>query len=170
MVAANTGFAMSASSSFPSPGPVLTGVVTWFGSGLIPKAPGTWGSLAALPFAWGLWSLGGAVAVGLGAVVVFLLGWAAADLYMKRTGEHDPGRIVIDEVAGQWLTLLLVPPDWLLYGLGFALFRLFDIAKPWPIGWLDRRVGGGFGVMIDDILAGLYALAVLAALRYVLSL
>ena len=71
--------------------------------------------------------------------------------------------MVIDEVVGQWLTLLLTPPSLLDYALGFALFRLFDIWKPWPIAWFDRRVGGGLGIMIDDVLAAVYAALLLAA-------
>ena len=77
---------------------------------------------------------------------------------------HDPGAIVIDEVAGQWLTLAVAPLDPLAYLLGFVLFRIADVLKPWPASWLDRRVGGAFGVMIDDVAAAAYAGGVLAIL------
>ena len=83
---------------------------------------------------------------------------------MKAVGVHDPGAIVIDEVAGQWLTLAVAPLDPLAYLLGFVLFRIADVLKPWPASWLDRRVGGGFGVMIDDVAAAVYAGGVLAIL------
>ena len=139
-------------------------IATWFGAGLLPRAPGTWGSLAALPFAWGLARLGGPVALAAAALVVFLVGWWAAELYVRRSGVADPAEVVVDEVAGQWLTLALVPPEPLLYLAGFALFRLFDIRKPWPVSWADREVGGGLGVMLDDVFAGLYAGMVMVAI------
>jgi phosphatidylglycerophosphatase A len=134
-----------------------------FGSGLAPKAPGTFGSLAALALypalAWlALPAYLGVLAVAIVAGVA-ICGHAAAALEV-----HDDGRIVWDEFAGLWLALVpLVPVTdwswrtaaWLL--VGFGLFRLFDIAKPWPIGYLDRRVHGGLGIMIDDLLAGVFA-------------
>ncbi len=132
-------------------------LATWFGIGLLPKAPGTWGSLAALPFAWLLSLWGGPIALISGAFLVFLGGVWAAQCLENANGLKDPGYIVIDEVAGQWLTLAAVPADPLLYAVGFVLFRIMDIAKPWPINWLDRNVAGGFGVMLDDIGAGAYA-------------
>ncbi len=137
-------------------------LATWFGSGLAPKAPGTFGSAAALPFAWGLMWLGGVPALAAGIVVVFLLGWWASEVYVRRAGIDDPGSIVIDEVAGQWLVLLAAPLDPVWYLLGFLLFRLFDIAKFWPASWADRVVKGGLGVMLDDVLAALYGLALMA--------
>lgn len=132
-------------------------LATWFGAGLLPRAPGTWGSLAALPCAWLLAGTGGMALLAAATTAVALIGWWASAVYVRRTGAADPGEVVIDEVAGQWLTLIMVPPDPLLYLGGFALFRLFDIRKPWPVGWADREIGGGLGVMADDILAGLYA-------------
>ncbi len=144
-------------------------LATWFGAGLLPKAPGTWGSLAALPFAWGLWQVGGALALGIATIVVSLVGWWAAARFVQATGIRDPSVVVVDEVAGQWLTLLAATPaePW-TYLAGFLLFRLFDIKKPGPIGWLDRHVEGGLGVMADDILAGLFALICLGLVRWVL--
>ncbi|CAA7626110.1 phosphatidylglycerophosphatase A [Magnetospirillum sp. SS-4] len=135
---------------------------TWFGAGLLPRAPGTWGSLAALPFAWGLAALGGPALLLAAATACFLVGWWASAVYVARTAAEDPGEIVIDEVAGQWLVLCAAPLDPLAYLAGFALFRLFDVWKPWPVRWADDRIGGGLGVMLDDILAGLYGLAGMA--------
>lgn len=133
----------------------------WFWTGLIPKAPGTMGSLAALPFAYGLnlW-FGGDVLI-IATLFVFLTGWWSTAVYVKATGRQDPGEVVVDEVAGQWIPLLIAGTNPVYFVIGFALFRLFDILKPWPIGWLDKKVKGAFGVMIDDILAGIFALVVL---------
>lgn len=127
------------------------------GSGLSPKAPGTAGSLAALVFAVPLLAL----PLWAGLVVVFGAFWVGVYLCgstARRLGVHDHGGIVWDEFVGMWLVLLFVPmqPWWWL--AAFALFRLFDVLKPWPIRWLDRRVSGGFGIMIDDLMAALYAL------------
>lgn len=139
-------------------------ISTWFGVGLLPVAPGTWGSLAALPFAWALLELGGRAALLAAAAALFFVGWKAANLYEARTGETDPGPVVVDEVVGQWLTLVAASPDhWWTFAAGFALFRLFDIVKPWPVGWFDRRIKGGLGIMLDDVFAALYALLGLLA-------
>ncbi len=141
-------------------------LATWFGSGLLPKAPGTWGSLAAIPFAWVIAHLFGSVALVPAALGIFLVGWWASDRVSQASGIKDPGLIVIDEVAGQWLTLAAAPPGLVAWGLGFLLFRAADIAKPWPASWADRSVPGGLGVMLDDLLAALYSGAALLALRY----
>ena len=110
----------------------------------------------------GCWSLaGGPWLLAAAALAVFVVGIWAAERYMAAVGIHDPTAVVIDEIAGQWLTLCLVPLDPLAYAAGFFLFRVFDVLKPWPVSWLDRRVGGGFGVMIDDVAAALYAGGVL---------
>jgi phosphatidylglycerophosphatase A len=132
-------------------------IATWFGAGLLPFMPGTWGSLAALPFAWIIAWLFGARALLLAAAALFFIGWWAAAQVTRASGIEDDGSIVVDEVAGQWLTLVVTPPDLIAYGLGFVLFRLFDIAKPWPARWADQTLGGGFGVMADDVVAGFYA-------------
>lgn len=141
-------------------------IATWFGAGLLPGAPGTWGSLAALPFAWLLhWGLGpfGLLAA---VAVAFVLGlWSVGRVAGGAAGD-DPAQVVIDEVAGQWLTLLFVGPHLPLYLAGFLLFRLADILKPWPVCWVDRAMKGPLGVMLDDILAGVYAGAGLAALSW----
>lgn len=136
-------------------------LATWFGSGYAPWAPGTAGSVAALPFGWILAFYGGPAGLFLACVAVTAIGvWAAAG-YMVSAGEHDPGPVVIDEVAGQWLALLPAAAlgllSWQAVALAFVLFRAFDILKPWPISWADRQVPGGFGVMLDDVLAGIAA-------------
>jgi phosphatidylglycerophosphatase A len=142
-------------------------ITTFFYVGHLRPAPGTWGSLAALPVAWALHVLGGPVLLGLGALVAFAAGWWATAQETKGKDNHDPSEIVIDEVAGQWLALLPVSigaahvgaaltalwPGWIV---AFVAFRLFDIWKPGPIGWADRR-GDALGVMLDDILAGVAA-------------
>lgn len=136
-------------------------LATVFGIGWLPKAPGTWGSLAALPAGWWLMSQGGPWILAIAAAVVFGVGiWACAG-YSKATGTHDAGACVIDEVVGQWLVLLVTPLDPLFYLGAFFLFRIFDILKPWPTGWADRTIDGGLGVMVDDVLAGIQAAAVM---------
>jgi len=139
-----------------------------FGSGLLRPAPGTWGSLLGLfigyfillqsQAAWLL--IGGAAAVT--AISIFAVGHIE-----KVAGVHDAPEIVIDEIAGQWLAMVplaLLPHGWLELGISFLLFRVFDIIKPWPIGPLDEKVSGGFGVMVDDLVAGVIAAAILSLL------
>lgn len=130
--------------------------------------PGTWGSAIALPPAWFIQAHGGAWALLAAAGVVFAVGCWAADTHIRATGREDPGEVVIDEVVGQWLVLVPAPLDPLLYLAGFLAFRVLDIAKPWPASWADRTVHGGFGAMLDDVLAALYgcaAMAIWVALR-----
>lgn len=132
-------------------------VATCFGAGLLPRAPGTWGSLASLPAAAFLaWSTGPG-GLFIGAVVVTLLGWWAIPIYLADSKEHDPGRVVVDEVAGQFLALIPAGLNPWLYLAGFVLFRLFDVRKPWPVSWANDHVHGPSGVLLDDILAGVYA-------------
>jgi phosphatidylglycerophosphatase A len=130
---------------------------TWFGAGLAPKAPGTWGSIAALPFAWAIQYWAGSAGLVLAATLVFLIGWAASNRLVKTSGIEDPQSIVVDEVVGQWLTLACGPLSIPAYLIGLLLFRAADITKPFPAGWADRRVGGGLGVMLDDVLAAIYS-------------
>jgi phosphatidylglycerophosphatase A len=132
-----------------------------FGSGLAPKAPGTFGTLAAVPlylmfsstlFEWQL----------LIVVASFFAGIYLCNVTATALVVHDHPAIVWDEFVGFWLTMLALPLlgvslDWLLLLLGFIFFRLFDIIKPWPILWVDQKVHGGFGIMFDDVLAGVYA-------------
>lgn len=136
-------------------------LATWFGTGYAPKAPGTFGSAAALPFAWVLAVFFGSWVLVPAAAVLFLIGWAASNRVVASSRSSDPQIIVVDEVVGQWLTLAVTPPDLLAYALGFAFFRAADILKPWPAGWADRKVGGGLGVMLDDALAALYSAGLL---------
>ena len=96
---------------------------------------------------------------------MFCVGWWASSEYVRWAGVEDPSAVVIDEVAGQWLALVLADPHlWWTWAIGFAAFRLFDIVKPWPVSWADRTLHGGLGVMLDDVLAGLYGVVVLAAI------
>jgi len=142
-------------------------IATFFYVGHLRPAPGTWGSAAAIPVAWALHVLGGPWLLGAGVLISFALGWWATSRETKGKDDSDPSEIVIDEVAGQWLAFLPVSigaahvgvpltalyPGWIA---AFVLFRLFDIWKPGPIGWADRR-GDSLGVMLDDILAGIMA-------------
>jgi phosphatidylglycerophosphatase A len=144
-------------------------IASWFGSGLLPGAPGTWGSLAALPFAWVIVLYAGKWPLVAAAIVLFFIGWAAAHFAIRDQSDQDPGWIVVDEVVGQWLTLFVLPLNLFAYAIGFALFRLFDIWKPWPIRHVERRCGGGFGIMIDDVLAAIYALIVIGIGRWLLE-
>jgi len=131
-----------------------------FGSGAMPKAPGTWGTLAALPFVL-LWQQLPAGGYELVLLLSTLLGIWLCGRTSRDLGVHDHGGIVWDEFVGLWLTLWLAPPGWGWLLAGFLLFRLFDIWKPWPIRLADRHVHGGLGIMLDDILAGIMAWLVL---------
>ena len=136
-------------------------IATALGAGLSPKAPGTAGSLVAL-LPW--WLLLRGLPLGWYLAVLaagFLLGVWACGVSDRRLGMHDQGALVWDEVIGMWITLLAAPQAWWWMVVGFGLFRLFDIWKPWPVSWADRRVQGGMGVMLDDVIAGIYALVVL---------
>lgn len=134
--------------------------------GLLPKAPGTWGSLAgviAAPFVF--LPLDVPLRIGL-MLFVFVVGGLAADRAEELMQRKDPGCVVIDEVLGQWATYLFLPDPsvWMLV-LGFVLFRIFDIAKPWPVKASEMMLPGGFGVMIDDVVAAVYAGAILTAVH-----
>jgi phosphatidylglycerophosphatase A len=138
-------------------------LATWFGAGLLPIAPGSWASLAALPFAWAIVRLWGVAGLGIAAALAFFVGWWASAVVARASPLKDPGAIVIDEVAAQWLVLLAAPPAPLPYALAFLLFRIFDIWKPWPARWADRHVKGGLGIMLDDLFAAVYAILILLA-------
>ena len=135
--------------------------VTGFGAGLLRPAPGTWGSLLGLLLWLLLLAPLSPVKQLIVIVLVFALGVWACNRVEARTGIHDPGAIVIDEVVGLWIALLGFPQHWLWVLLGFGLFRLFDITKPGIVRWADRNLGGGLGVMFDDVLAGCLAAIVL---------
>jgi phosphatidylglycerophosphatase A len=144
-------------------------LATWFGCGLLPWVPGTWGSLAALPLAWLIVYFSGTAGLLIAAAIVFAVGCWASNIVEHSSGTKDARFIVIDEVAGQFLALAPAPLMPLPYIAGFLLFRFFDITKPFPIRWIERNFPGGFGVMADDIGAAIYAALVLAAGEYVLA-
>ena len=150
---------------------------TWFYLGYIKKAPGTWGSLGGLVFIYILFlhwheSFGHNISLlqyGCFTLALFLLGVLSANKFDKDKNTHDSKMIVIDEVVGMMITLLplvavfqnsetsLLLSGWMQPVIGFALFRFFDVVKPWPISFIDQKVKGGFGVMLDDVLAGIAA-------------
>ena len=143
--------------------------LSWFGLGLLGRAPGTLGSLGAMPLAAALVLTGGPWTLFAGAVLVFFLGWRLTVLHLRDVTEiKDPQWIVIDEVAAQWAVLATLPFSLPWFAAGFVAFRFFDIVKPWPVSWADRKIGGGLGVMFDDVLAALYAIAILLAARAML--
>jgi phosphatidylglycerophosphatase A len=148
----------------PLPAAVLKDPRHWpalgFGLGAAPYAPGTFGTLLGIPLYLLIadWPLMGYLAAVL---VLFMAGVALCGMTARALGVHDHAAIVFDEVVGFLVTMTLAPPGWLWVAAGFALFRLFDIWKPWPIRRLDRGVHGGPGIMLDDVMAGLYALLVL---------
>jgi phosphatidylglycerophosphatase A len=158
------------------PGPTLSSlrdpvhfVALGAGSGLAPRAPGTAGTLVALVPAWQIaaWSLPAKLAL-IGAL--FVLGVWICGESARRLESHDHPAIVFDEIVGMLLAAALIPAHAGWFLLAFALFRLFDIFKPWPIRDLDHRLGGGLGIMLDDVLAAVYAMACLAVIGYLLSL
>ena len=131
--------------------------------------PGTWGALAALPCAWVIVHLGGAAALTGATVVVFALGCWISGKAARAAGQYDPGWIVIDEVAALWLLLVPLeywagPLGWRAYAASFVFFRIFDILKPWPARLIERRIPGGPGIMLDDLVASAYALLPLIVL------
>ena len=133
---------------------------SFFYTGKSPKAPGTVGSLAALPLAWGAWAMG--PVFGWSATLfIFISGTLAAKVIIKRTGETDHQSIVIDEVVGILITTSVASNLWWHYLLAFLFFRLFDITKPWPVSWVDQKWKSALGTMMDDTLAALLAAAAL---------
>ena len=136
------------------------------GSGCAPKAPGTFGTLAAIPFWWLLLQDVPLIPYICVLIAGFAFGVYLCEQTSKDLGVHDHGGIVWDEWIGLWITYLALPSgiEWII--IGFALFRFFDIIKPWPIKWLDQKVHGGFGIMIDDVLAGIFALICVQILAY----
>jgi phosphatidylglycerophosphatase A len=145
-------------------------VATFFGAGYGKPGPGTWGSVAAV-LLWAAFAhfahpstLTLALALSIGIAVAIVLGVPAATIAERESGRTDPGFVVIDEVIGQWIALLGSPADWRHGLIALVLFRLFDITKPFPIRRLER-LPGGWGIVFDDVAAGLYALVVASLLR-----
>jgi phosphatidylglycerophosphatase A len=127
-------------------------IATWFGAGLVPVAPGTAGSLAALPFAWAIDRWLGKPSLAVAGALLFLIGIWASGLYAERMGIADPGEVCVDEVAAMWIMAALLPLSIVGYAIGFLAFRAADILKPWPANVADRKIKGGLGIMLDDIL------------------
>ena len=141
-----------------------------FGSGLSPFAPGTMGTLAAIPPYLLLSRLELLVFIAV-LIIGFIVGVYLCDFTSKALGVHDHGGIVWDEFIGFWITMIAVPEvNWQWILAGFLLFRFFDIVKPWPVKLADKRIQGGFGIMIDDVLAGLYALGCMHLLYWLVSI
>ncbi len=128
-----------------------------FGSGLVKKAPGTFGTVAAIPLYLLLVEFDNSWIYSIFTVLASIVGVWLCDVAAQKLAEHDFGGIVWDEIAGLLITLWWVPFNWQNLIIGFGLFRLFDIVKPWPIRWLDQQVRGGLGIMLDDIVAGMFA-------------
>jgi phosphatidylglycerophosphatase A len=170
---------MSAESSSPEPSttPVQNqhttkwwAIATFFGAGLLKPGPGTWGSVAAV-LLWAAYAwlahpspLTLLIALLAGIVLTLVFGIPAATIVERQSGRHDPGFVVIDEVAGQWIALLFTPVDWRHALIALVLFRLFDITKPFPVRRLER-LPAGWGIVFDDVAAGLYALGIASLLR-----
>lgn len=146
-------------------------IVTWFKSGLSPKAPGTMGSLATLPLAFVMIYFYGTLGIAVSAVLIFILGLKATQIVLKDSiDDQDPGFVVVDETVGQLLAFLFVahlPINLWAYIFGFAFFRIFDIIKKGPVGYCDKNFHGAFGVMFDDVVAGLMAAGCLWILYYI---
>lgn len=127
-----------------------------FGSGLAKNAPGTFGTLAAIPI-YVLLMQGNSILYALAVILVLISGVWICGRAADKLGVHDYGGIVWDEIAGLLITLWGAPYSWQTVVVGFVLFRFFDIVKPWPIKWADKQVSGGLGIMLDDVLAGIFA-------------
>lgn len=139
-----------------------------FGTGLSPIAPGTVGSLLALPIAWLTFDLGLVYQIATALALILSGIWLCGES-ARRIGVHDHGGIVWDEIAGMYLTLMAAPATLLGWSLAFLAFRVFDIAKPWPIRDLDHRIHGGLGIMLDDLGAALYAAILLALYGWLMN-
>ncbi|MFA6283290.1 MAG: phosphatidylglycerophosphatase A [Desulfurivibrionaceae bacterium] len=140
-------------------------IATGFGAGYLPKAPGTWGSLVALPLHFFLRQLP-PDHYALALTAIFFIAVITAGQAEKILDRKDPGVVVIDEVIGMLITLIAAPNNPLIWLLGFFIFRFFDIFKPYPIRIIDQRVNGGMGIVLDDVLAGIYSLIVLQVFCY----
>ena len=133
-------------------------LATWFGAGLIRPAPGTMGTIAAMPLGYIIFLFWGQTGLAVSALGLLFIGTFAASYYGKKSGETDDQSIVVDEAVGVWIAALPAGKDIWLWLLACVLFRFFDIWKPWPASLFDNRSSGGFDVMMDDVVAGIYAL------------
>lgn len=145
-------------------------LATWFGCGYIFPAPGFWGTLGTMPLGIALLATTSKPTILCISLLLFIIGLWAAHKFEKQSKSHDSSMIVIDETVGILITLLFAAPNAISILLAFLLFRLFDSAKPWPISVLDKKVNGAFGVMIDDVAAGLVAGACVWGLRVYLGI
>lgn len=145
-------------------------VATWFHSGRIAPASGTWGSLAALPFVLTIWFYSGSIGLLAFTVLTFAVGMVAIPPYAKAVGDKDPSEVVIDEVVGMGMTFLPLTGlnPWVIL-FGFAIFRIVDATKPGLVGWCDRQLKGAWGVMMDDVVAGVFAAFCVYGLQRALS-
>lgn len=140
-------------------------IATGFGSGLAPKAPGTAGTVVAIPLYLLMQPLP-LISYLLITTCLFIAGIWICTYTAEKLGVHDHPSIVIDEIVGYLITMIAAPEGWLAIVAGFVLFRLLDAVKPWPISWFDRSIGGGLGIMIDDVIAGVIAMAIIQGLVY----
>lgn len=138
-------------------------------SGYLPVAPGTWGTLVGVVLFWFLGWLSPVVYIITVVAFIFFSIWAA-ERARRIFGGDDPPQIVIDEIAGYLVTMAFHKPAWVIIVIGFLLFRIFDIIKPWPVNWIDRRLSGGAGIVLDDVMAGVYANAALFILIAIASM
>ncbi len=138
-------------------------IATGFYSGYLPKAPGTWGSLVGLLLFFLLHTLNLQIYLAVVAAI-FVIGTFAAGEAEKIMDRKDPGLVVIDEIVGILITMIAIPATPLAMALGFILFRIFDIWKPFPVNFFDQRFHGGLGIMLDDVMAGIYSLVILQVL------
>lgn len=136
-----------------------------FGIGLFPKAPGTLGTLVAIPFFWLLSQLSLPNYIGIVFLLTLLSIWIC-NITSQNLGIHDDQRIVLDEMVGYWITMTGFPAEVFWICAGFLCFRLFDIWKPWPISWIQKNIKGGVGIVLDDVFAGLFAWGILTIISY----
>ncbi|MDF3054414.1 MAG: phosphatidylglycerophosphatase [Gammaproteobacteria bacterium] len=131
-----------------------------FGSGTLPKMPGTWGTIVAIPIYLLMSHLSLSAYIALTTLLI-LISFVICHITARDIGVHDHPGIVLDEIVGYLLTMILVPTGWFWVITGFIFFRIFDIWKPFPIRWVDSKIKGGVGIVVDDLLAGVYAWIVL---------
>ncbi|MES2729608.1 MAG: phosphatidylglycerophosphatase A [Pseudomonadota bacterium] len=144
-----------------------TWIATWGGAGFLRPGPGTWGTVFATPVALAIITTGGTLALAIATLFIILAGVWSTTVLQHRLGIADDGRIVIDEVAGISIALLMIPlTPWTIIA-AIVLFRMLDILKPGPIGWLDRNIKGAWGVIADDLLAGFVTGLMIAGFMYV---